>query len=912
MDKIINELTSYILTLKRIPSSYRFILHALLENKESEVKKRSDLIKEQVNTINPSIFSIDNYDFDLSTEIVEKGELSSKDADYSNYKIESLQIKNFRGFGPFRDCKNDKGVLFSFCDKKRKKSNFNKIIIYGPNGSGKSSFCEAIEYKLTGQIKECRRRNIKINDYITCGKLKPEINIVIRDKQDNEVPFDYIPLDVREKCFIEHNRIQAFALLDSKQTGDKQKDILATLIGLENLQEFIDSFVKPNSFRLDKSTKYQKDYNTAQQEKSKIEIEIGTLKNSLQKEIYDGLNKALKTDDNACYLFSQKMKLLNEEIQKAEDELLSLQKPFNHIDEEEYTRLVTEIGQIFGDYKQKEEDYSQQKDKINFKNLYLAVISLKDNVSNEKCPLCETDVSKTVVNPFTKAEIEIKNLEGILKLESDLEELKIRLLSMRYYDRIKELNEKILTNIEELNWEFKAIPFTKDIFTENDKLKTIESFLEIYSNNREFFTEYFHKNSTEKKEQDRLKSEFEIKKQIIAFHQKQKNNLETMWETKKKREDGIKEKNESLIEIEKNIAKQKVSSEKEVLYNEFLDKIEASYQDFFSDLINFKKKIERETIDNTEKDIVNYYRQINKGDSDCEQIKYIKIVIPDKDTDKYDILLKRDDGEVSATQHLSEGHLRALGLSIILAIAKKCNAPFIIFDDVVNAIDLEHRSNLIDLFFSDDVLKKKQLIITTHDRLFWERFCNKYETRMGNKSLISFTLRYTQLGVLYNQYDVGFSQKIEEAIDNYDIRQALNYCRILLETKVIEYCITNKMELTAFFAKNRITKSNLLEPSLDMVYSVFEKDTNIKNNMDYKKLKKDPIVWQLLNQEHHAFDENSLNAIHAKTSAEIREVFEDLTRFCDFLAIYAPLHEGKKSGLDNNQLGLFHVTDGSS
>lgn len=309
---------------------------------------------------------------------------------------------------------------------------------------------------------------------------------------------------------------------------------------------------------------------------------------------------------------------------------------------------------------------------------------------------------------------------------------------------------------------------------------------------------------------------------------------------------------------------------------------------------------------------MNYYRLINKGDSDCEQIKNINIVIPEKDTDKYEILLKKDNGEVSATQHLSEGHLRALGLSIILAIAKKSNVPFIIFDDVVNAIDLEHRSNLIDIFFNDDFLKKKQLIITTHDRLFWERFCNKYETRMGNKSLISFTLRYTQLGVLYNQYVVGFSQKIEEAIDNYDIRQALNYCRILLETKVIEYCITNKKELTAVFDKNRITKSNLLKISLDTVYSVFEKDTNIKNNMDFKRLKKDPIVWQLLNQEHHAFDENSLNAIHAKTSAEIREVYEALVDFCNFLATYTPLPKGKKQQLDDKQPDLFDVMDDSS
>lgn len=364
MDGIINELTSYIITQKRIPVSYQFILHALLENKDGEVKKRSDIIKELVNTINPSLFNIDNYHFDLSTKIAEEGELSSKSVDYSGCKIESIQIKNFRGFGPYCDNQNDEGVFFSFCGTKGKKSSiFKKIIIYGPNGSGKSSFCEAIEYKLTGQIKECRRRNIKIKDYIACGKLKPKINIVIRDKQDNEVPFDYIPLDVREKCFIEHNRIQAFALLDSKQTGDKQKDILAILIGLENLQGFIDSFVKPNSFKLDKSFKYQKDFKIAKQEELNIDIEIKTLENLLQKEIYGNLDEILKKNDNTCYLYSHKIKLLNDEIRKAEGELSDIQKAFYFIEEKEYVEFITEIEQLFKEYKKKEKDYSQQRKK---------------------------------------------------------------------------------------------------------------------------------------------------------------------------------------------------------------------------------------------------------------------------------------------------------------------------------------------------------------------------------------------------------------------------------------------------------------------------------------------------------------------------------------------------------------------
>lgn len=219
---------------------------------------------------------------------------------------------------------------------------------------------------MTGQIKECSRRNIKVDEYIKCNKLKPDINILIRDNEEKEINIEDIPLDVREKCFIEQNRIQAFALLDSKQTGERQKDILATLIGLEDLQDFIDSFVKPNSFKLEYSTKYQNDYNEALKEKSDIEIAIKAFEDVSLQDLYNELDKVLKKDDNSCYLYSYKIKLLDEGIRKAENELSQLQRTFYFIDEKEYNALVAEVRKLFEEYREKEREYRQQKERMLF------------------------------------------------------------------------------------------------------------------------------------------------------------------------------------------------------------------------------------------------------------------------------------------------------------------------------------------------------------------------------------------------------------------------------------------------------------------------------------------------------------------------------------------------------------------
>jgi len=73
---------------------------------------------------------------------------------------------------------------------------------------------------------------------------------------------------------------------------------------------------------------------------------------------------------------------------------------------------------------------------------------------------------------------------------------------------------------------------------------------------------------------------------------------------------------------------------------------------------------------------------------------------------------------------LSEGHIRCLGLSILLSKIVRDNLPFLIFDDVVNSIDDEHRSGIVDLILRDDEIRTRQLIITTHGEDFVKRLEN--------------------------------------------------------------------------------------------------------------------------------------------------------------------------------------------
>src|SRR3990167_4472182 len=145
-----------------------------------------------------------------------------------------LQVKNFRGFGELSA--DDRGSFLRFSKSKN--------IFYAPNGGGKTSLCEALEYGTTGHIKEADRRKTKIRPYIARGSAKATLILSGANKASVVKSITW------SSCFIDRNRLQEFSLLGSKDTGSAESDVLATLFGLEEFQEVISRFVRPESFNL--------------------------------------------------------------------------------------------------------------------------------------------------------------------------------------------------------------------------------------------------------------------------------------------------------------------------------------------------------------------------------------------------------------------------------------------------------------------------------------------------------------------------------------------------------------------------------------------------------------------------------------------------------------------------------------
>jgi DNA sulfur modification protein DndD len=124
----------------------------------------------------------------------------------------------------------------------------------------------------------------------------------------------------------------------------------------------------------------------------------------------------------------------------------------------------------------------------------------------------------------------------------------------------------------------------------------------------------------------------------------------------------------------------------------------------------------------------------------CPQLA--QLVLPVTDDRRITVAFKSHPKDLhDALQVMSEGHLRCLGLAILVAKNVKVGCPVLVFDDVVNAIDDEHRGGIRDTLFDEGLLGGKQIILTCHG----EELIKDIEVFIGHKRAEADCLTYTFL-----------------------------------------------------------------------------------------------------------------------------------------------------------------------
>jgi ABC-type Mn2+/Zn2+ transport system ATPase subunit len=739
-------------------------------------------------------------------------------------KLNLLEVENFRGFASKETFQLDKP----------------KVLVYGPNGSGKTSFCEALEFSLLGYLSEAEAKRIDVRQYVTNVYTQLFTQPVITGTNSkNEVVNLSTNPDSYYFCFIEKNRIIDFARYSSKTQG-QQENLLATLFGLDEFYSFVNGFTENISGKIPTES-------AKQNELDKKTLEITGQKQNIvnstkklaeieeQKKVISEKSKLNKTyEELDLYIngnLEQKGRIvqIDEELQKPQGKL------FQHSSVKDLFDSIINIEKIITLYEANNTKFEQEKDKISFRAIFQLVQNFETTIT-DKCPVCETPVEQTNINPYDNARIKLKELEGIAEIELNRDSSWNNLVSEGYsFSTEFENRKKCATEFQidiSINIAEQLKEFQKEKSESKGYIEDLKNLLECIKQQKELLltleqkinesnTKTNQHLATVKSFQDEKKSLTEIKKQIDDIKANIKSHQEII-EAAKKAITEFDNGNKSLIE---EIAKEKLIVEENKKF------VEAYYL-LLQKLNKYKRDLPLSLVVNLNGLTKEFYNFINKDDNKFELIE--KLALPSNAGDRIKICFQDNpEFELDAMQILSEGHTRCLGLSILLAKVVHDKLPFIIFDDIVNAIDHDHRGRIRELLFDNPIINEKQIIITSHSEEYIKDIENKHFTKQGyvNERVLYAFLKPTSKTIRKKETTKHYLNKASEHIDEHSYRDCLMECRRGLEN--LSNDLWNRASKKYVFQVSYKVRAPFLPPDLMGIVNSLKKELTALKVSDF-------------------------------------------------------------------------------
>jgi hypothetical protein len=752
--------------------------------------------------------------------------------------LKKLSVKGFRGFN--EEEYFDLSKKFTF--------------IYGLNGTGKSSFCEALEYSLTGKVSEASSKRFDSLQYVNnTSSLNSEVSLIVEYDNGNVVPAIKAPLD-NEFIFVERNRIEAFARVSS-YTPQGQQQRLSALFGLEEFNSYCNGFNKSIENKLPIFSLKEKELKIKEKEVENSKLIVENKRAELSG--YEKRKNLLLSKYPEKTLISDVLSLLGDEslglIAKKKEEIEKLSKVvLKSTDKIEavLNSLVT-FPERISMLNNLSDEVRRFKDEINFVDLYTAVNNMLLN-EIDCCPACDTPISQVTTNPFDKAGKQLKGLEIISAKQKSLQQ-HTKLLSdslIKLSSELKAIGINCTVIHEEFLDTFDSI--------KNELEKKIAEANKWNSENKEVFEKVL----SYKEDLKALESDYRECSTISELYK-------TAYKEKERAEKLIGEFNTSNKELLAAVDEEK----KEILH--YLS-YSLAYENFIEKLKAYSEKLPLKLSESLESQVVSLYNAINKHPYDNEVLKSISL--PTKPNDGINIEYL-DGTKEDALRVLSEGHLRCLGLSILLAKNIHDDHNVIIFDDVVNAIDDEHRAGIINELFSNPLLSEKQMILTTHGEDFIKRLENQLVSKGLNKILSRYDFirnRESRDVLIEKNLNRHYLVKAENNLNKGLIKDGLMECRRSLEELAPR--LWKKMRTEgldpALSVKLRAPSAvpdlyNLIDGLISYIEEI-EKRPGIRNFSSHRQClmnvknvsKKNQLTWHLLNKGTHEddrdeeFDEN--------------------------------------------------------
>lgn len=362
-------------------------------------------------------------------------------------------------------------------------------------------------------------------------------------------------------------------------------------------------------------------------------------------------------------------------------------------------------------------------DQVSFKNLYDSVLALQQTVG-DRCPACDTPLdgpTHVAVNPYDKAAAGMRQLEELGQLQAQQKaaqtnardasrELRqiLRLLEgfvVAQNEQETPIGQHLLRLPEEPGERWWAniyphqpaaqpnIPSLEELLVLADRIAAQDDASQHAKRERQPHID----------ERKRL-SEFQLKVQAQDMKRQQ---LRESIDAASGRIEAFDEANAVLIQ----------QAEQESRDIERDTPFKLAYDRFLEELRKYRDQLPSQLMEGLSETAMNLYNSFNRNDRDEDKLSALHL--PLTGDGKIEISFRRDPGRrVDALHVLSEGHIRCLGLAILLAKAQSIQCPVIVFDDAINAIDHDHRGGIRETIFESDHFANTQLIVTCHSNEF--------------------------------------------------------------------------------------------------------------------------------------------------------------------------------------------------
>jgi recombinational DNA repair ATPase RecF len=638
-------------------------------------------------------------------------------------------------------------------------------LVYGANGTGKSSFCEALETAMLGSISEAQAKRVDHQQYCNNARLRRHVAPVLMARTGDAAP---VALD-------------DFARIAARTPGD-QRQLIATLFGVDQFAEFVRNFnqsldesltlIGPLATRLkDRRDKLAASDLVIKSFPQKLEAQERA-EAALAEQIQPG-----QAYDGACvWLLGA-----GEDIGRLAtvQAMVDKQAPVVHgntraqleallVERQRLVALVNEVSFKLG----------QRATEVSFAQLYEAVAALSDGAT--ACPACGTDLGAVHENPFTRAARGLKELEELATLQKELrahqDGVRAASAALRA-EMIRSLTAAAVSCVDELR--AAALPALQvnvtDDWFEAGKAGVTSPWMRLL-----IVVDALEAKDAQARRDNAAREELVAERRRLDPLRLNVEALRTHRKTLQEEFDAAQALIAQFDENNKDLIAQ-VRDEEPVV--QLHARIGRAYDAFLRELQAYLAALPAQLLQGLNEKAKTLYNAFNRGDRPEDLLHSLSL--PQAENEKIRVVFAGEQARTyDALVILSEGHIRCLGLAILLAknIAQRC--PVVIFDDVVNAIDDDHRHGIWRTFFDDGYLDGKQVILTSHAQEFLDRIQQELgAARAAQIKRFKFLphVGEHQLNVDTDPPRKNYVLRAQEALAQDEKRDALKHARPAIE-----------------------------------------------------------------------------------------------------------------------------------